>query len=473
MSQSSPIPDATLEAVVYAAATPEPVKNHSEDSGSACRFLRSLFQLLNNSGVRYCVLHSWKELPEHLHTDLDMAVHPQDSSRLSWVFSNLRSRGYSAIQCFNYYTNAYYFVFGWFEELNFKTAAVDIIFDHRRSGVIFSDGADIVAGRRPFKEFWVPSAESEFRYLLAKKVWKGSASTVQSDRMRALVIELGPARATEIASEAVGSRWKVRAIEACATGSIEKPLGRSRAKFWWMAISRRPLQLFGFLATEALRSIRRVFQPTGLLIAALGPDGAGKSTVITGLMKSFDRSFRLQRLFHWRPQIFASQTNSDPVTDPHGKESRGPLLSAAALSACFLDYWIGYLFVIRPLLCRSCLVVFDRYFHDVLVDPKRYRYGGPPWFSQFLARLVPEPDLLILLDSDPESVATRKAELPVIEIQRQLYEYRELQFRHAKVAVVRNEDHIKSTLRASGTAVAKFMEDRLERRMRNWTRFVA
>ena len=87
MSQSSPIPDATLEAVVYAAATPEPVKNHSEDSGSACRFLRSLFQLLNNSGVRYCVLHSWKELPEHLHTDLDMAVHPQDSSRLSWVFT--------------------------------------------------------------------------------------------------------------------------------------------------------------------------------------------------------------------------------------------------------------------------------------------------------------------------------------------------------------------------------------------------
>jgi thymidylate kinase len=473
MSQSSPIPDATLQAVVYAAELAEPVKNRSEDSRSARRFLDSFFQLLDKSDVRYCVLHSWKELPEHLHTDLDMAVHPQDSSRLSEVFSNLRSQGYSAIQCFNYYANAYYFVFGWFEELNFKTAAVDLIFDHRRSGLIFSDGAEMVAGRRPFKEFWVPSAESEFCYLLAKKVWKGSASAVQSDRMRALVAEVGPAKATEIASKVVGSRWKVRAIKACTTGSIENQLGRSRAKFWWAAISSRPLQLLGFLATEALRSIRRVFQPTGLLIATLGPDGAGKSTVITGLMKCFDRSFRLQRLFHWRPQVFVSRKNSAPVTDPHGKKPRGTLLSAVVLLACFLDYWIGYLFVIRPLLSKSCLVVFDRYFHDVLVDPKRYRYGGPLWFPQFLARLVPEPDMVILLDSDPESVAMRKAELPVAEIQRQTREYRNLRFHGAKVAVVRNDDQIKSTLRASASALAEFMEQRLARRMQQWTRFVA
>ena len=265
----------------------------------------------------------------------------------------------------------------------------------------------------------------------------------------------------------------MRAIEACTTGSIEKQLGRSRVKLWWAAISGRPLQLFGFLTAEALRSIRRVFQPTGLLVAALGPDGAGKSTIITGLMKCFDRSFRLQRLFHWRPQIFAAQKNSAPVTDPHGKKPRGSLLSVVVLLACFLDNWIGYLSVIRPLLSKSCLVMFDRYFYDVLVDPRRYRYGGPMWFAQILAQLVPEPDIVILLDSDPESVATRKAELPVAEIHRQQHEYRELQFRHAKVAVVSNDDHINLTLRASAGAVAKFMEQRLERRMRKWTRFVA
>ena len=129
--------------------------------------------------------------------------------------------------------------------------------------------------------------------------------------------------------------------------------------------------------------------------------------------------------------------------------------------------------MIRPLLSKSCLVMFDRYFYDVLVDPRRYRYGGPMWFAQILAQLVPEPDIVILLDSDPESVATRKAELPVAEIHRQQHEYRELQFRHAKVAVVSNDDHINLTLRASAGAVAKFMEQRLERRMRKWTRFVA
>ena len=186
MSQSSQIPGATLQSAGQIAAMAEAVKNSSEDPRSVSGFLRSLFLLLNNSGVRYCVLHSWEELPDFLHTDLDMTVHPQDSYLVSAVLSSLRVEGYSAIQCFNYYTNAYYFVFCWFEELNFKTAAVDIIFDHRRSGLIFSDGVEMIAGRRPFKEFWIPSVESEFRYLLAKKVWKGSASAIQSDRMRSL-----------------------------------------------------------------------------------------------------------------------------------------------------------------------------------------------------------------------------------------------------------------------------------------------
>jgi thymidylate kinase len=190
-------------------------------------------------------------------------------------------------------------------------------------------------------------------------------------------------------------------------------------------------------------------------------------------MECFQRSFRLERVFHWRPQVFASQKHQRSVTDPHGKSQRGTLLSMAALSTCFLDYWIGYLFVIRPLLSKSCLVIFDRYFHDVLVDPKRYRYGGPMWFAQFLARMVPEPDILIFLDSDPESVAARKAELPVAEVRRQIHKYRELRFLRATKAVVRTDAGIKLTLLASTRAVTEFMQQRLERRMHSWKRMSA
>jgi thymidylate kinase len=470
MIESSRVPDAMLENAECAASMAETVKIGTGEACNVAGFLRSLFRLLDEACIRYCVLHSWKDLPGHLLSDLDLVVHPQDGFRLPGVLRSLRSEGYSTIQCFNYYTNAYYFVFYWFEELNSKTAAVDIIFDHRRSGLVFSHGAEMVAGRRRYNEIWVPSPENEFRYLLVKKAWKGEASVAQSDRLRALVQELGLPTAEEIAAEFFRGRWKAQAVEACTTGSVEKQLGRSRAKFWWLSVSRRPFQLIGFLAAEGLRAVRRVFQPTGMLVAAVGPDGAGKSTVIAGLLKSFQRSFRLQRVFHWRPQVFAAQKNQGSVTDPHGKSPRGALLSMAALSACFFDYWFGYLFVIRPLLSKSCFVIFDRYFHDVLVDPKRYRYGGPQWFSQFLARLVPEPDMVMFLDSDPETVLTRKTELPVSEVRRQLEAYRGLQFQHAKEVVVRTDAGIRPTLRASASAVAEFLEQRLERRMRNWKR---
>ena len=59
----------------------------------------------------------------------------------------------------------------------------------------------------------------------------------------------------------------------------------------------------------------------------------------------------------------------------------------AYLSAFFLDHWVGYIFKVRPALGRSNFVIFDRYFHDVLVDPRRYRYGGPSWYAKFLARM--------------------------------------------------------------------------------------
>ena len=53
----------------------EPVETGAQSTPD---FLRRLFRLLNEFGVRYCVIHSWEKLPEHLGSDLDLAVHPAD-----------------------------------------------------------------------------------------------------------------------------------------------------------------------------------------------------------------------------------------------------------------------------------------------------------------------------------------------------------------------------------------------------------
>jgi thymidylate kinase len=194
----------------------------------------------------------------------------------------------------------------------------------------------------------------------------------------------------------------------------------------------------------------------------------GKSTVLEGLAAEFSIPLRRRSLFHWRPQLLAKRKDDRPVTDPHGQTPRGALVSMAYLSVFFADCWAGYLLVIKPRLVRSGFVQFDRYFHDVLVDPQRYRYGGPDWFAKLLCRLLPEPDLVILLDANEDLILSRKTELTRAEIQRQRHAYAALRFQRAKEVCVRTDDGIQPTLGASATAVAEFMEQRFGKRIGHW-----
>ena len=91
-----------------------------------------------------------------------------------------------------------------------------------------------------------------------------------------------------------------------------------------------------------------------------------------------------------------------------------------------LDYSLGYYARIRPALAKSTLVLFDRYFLDTLVDPRRYRYGGPRWVLRLIWSLIPKPDLVILLDAPVEMLHARKQEVSRAETERQRWAYRNL-----------------------------------------------
>ncbi len=87
---------------------------------------------------------------------------------------------------------------------------------------------------------------------------------------------------------------------------------------------------------------------------------------------------------------------------------------------------MGYVSNIFPLLVKSTFVVFDRYYHDLLVDTKRYRYGGSRWFAKFIAKFIPQPDLWILLDAPAEVLQARKQEVSFEETARQIEAYLQL-----------------------------------------------
>jgi thymidylate kinase len=169
---------------------------------------------------------------------------------------------------------------------------------------------------------------------------------------------------------------------------------------------------------------RLVRQNTNRFIVFLGPDGSGKSSVMNAVYEGLKKEGYEAHTFHLRaPLRNDSDVAQAPVVDPHGKRQYSQWLSTIKLFYLIFYYWCGYFFKVRPLLKRNTVVVFDRYYHDMLVDPKRYRYGGSMWLARLAGKLIPNPGLWILFDAPPEILQSRKQEVPFAETVRQRKEY--------------------------------------------------
>jgi thymidylate kinase len=442
----------------------------SPDASDTSEFLRALFRLLDEHSVRYCVLHSWESLPYDLPSDLDVAIHPADRVKLPIVFRQLREAGYLLIQCLNYSVDAFYFVFCWFDGLSLRSVPLDFIFEHWRSGLSVPSVKDVIAERERYRDMWIPSHPHQFAYLLAKKTWKGKASDKQVQRLQYLVENLGRPEAEAIAGKIFLGKWNRQLVDACLTGSLPGTLERARNLPWLTAAFRHPLRLARHAWEQAIRLTRRWLYPTGLLVAVLGPDGSGKDTVIHGMSKEICRGFRRMLFYHWRPNLILARKSARRVTDPHANLPRGAVVSSLYLMGFVLDYWVGYALRIRHLLTRGSLVIFDRYFYDVIVDPKRARFGGPAWFAQLLARLVPRPDITLVLDADEHVMYARKGELTVKELRRQRLAYRDLDVGMTTKKTVLTDQDVAHSVADATAAVVSFLHNRFEHRDEEWLR---
>jgi serine acetyltransferase/thymidylate kinase len=176
---------------------------------------------------------------------------------------------------------------------------------------------------------------------------------------------------------------------------------------------------------EYLRRWRRWRQPTGLLIAAMGPDGCGKSSVIAAVDRQVREAFRSTTLVHLRPG-FLYRPERMANNTPHAEKPRGKARSFCKLVFFASDYILGYVFFMKPLLVRSNSLIFDRYYDDLLVDPRRYRQQGSVGMARLLRKIVPRPDLWLLLDAPAEVLQMRKQEVSPQESERQRHAYIEL-----------------------------------------------
>jgi thymidylate kinase len=171
-----------------------------------------------------------------------------------------------------------------------------------------------------------------------------------------------------------------------------------------------------------LYQARRSKEDRILKIVILGPDGAGKSSVIQGLMGRLEQDGRIVKMRHLKPRIVLPKRGAGVtiVVDPHGKPPRSALTSVAKIIVWLMEEWYANLFQDD----RKTLLICDRYYHDLLVDPLRYRYGGPMGAARLVGKMMPRPRLWLLLDAPAEILQARKQEVPLEETERQRSAYR-------------------------------------------------
>ncbi|MGI9533987.1 MAG: dTMP kinase, partial [Thermodesulfobacteriota bacterium] len=424
-------------------------------------------EILNHT--EYSVLHGWQNLPDKLDSDLDIVINPTHLNQLER--SLLKGKEGKLVQLLQHESSCYYFVLAHKNGGGMEFLKVDAATDYRRDGFTYFTADQFIRRRHKWNSFWVTSPNSEFPYLLVKKTLKGSTPEHQKKRFYELVSELGIKKSKRLAANLFGKKLGYRIVSWIYTNEwdkIESQLPTLRRALFWHKLIKNPINPIMYWVMELKRKVLRWRYPTGLFVVVLGPDGSGKTTLIDSLKTQLLGAFRTADIFHLRPNIFGRNKNDNPVTDPHGKPTRSGLISAFKVIYYAFDYFVGYLLKIHTKLVRSTLVIFDRYFDDMLIDPKRYRYGGGKWLVNLCNYFVPEPDMYLILDVDENELMKRKQEVSIEELRRQRIEYRRLASKLKNAHIIDGSADEKQVLNDASEIVMNYLHNRYVERRGLW-----
>lgn len=433
-------------------------------------FLNLLFSELNAQNLQYCVWGNYEYLPDSLNgSDLDIIVKEQNRDDFRSILNKCLFEYFGKIVSYFDTINSEHFrIVGNYQD-TYWGIMIDVMYEELYyKGRVYIPSKWIWEFRTDFRGIKVN--ELNFSYLagfLKELLHHGNIKDKYFNNLSLGLNKNSNTYATFI-KEVYGNHFYVLLLEEIKKGKENINLELLRI------VARKSIKSSALkVLSNNIKKVRRLFGPNvGFSVVFLGTDGSGKSTIIEQITPVLNDAFHKAVFYeHMRPNRFPSiakllgrkESFDGPVTNPHDSKSSGFLGSLLRWFYYLIDYTIGFYLKVWPKKAiRSCVWLFDRYYYDYLIDPKRGRIKLPYLVLKLGQILIPEPDIILCLGTDAKIIHKRKPELPLNEVENQVIKLKQFCDKNNKAVWIDTGASIENSTKESLNAIVDRMSKRFE-----------
>ncbi len=399
-----------------------------------------LFCKLEEESIRYCILRNYETLPDEVGHDIDVLLDGKDNS------TEIKEKITSLIESLEWKQKCIYDKDSFFTIICYRivkdkveTLKLDLWTNLCWRGIPWIDVEKVLETRRKSGLFFVPDKSCEAAITSVKELIGGGNIPSKYYTKIGQYAAMNPDLIDQVFKKSfrkknIMIRQKLISKEFYVLDNMKKKLRRN-------LLLNNPKMYLKNSLHRIFMKLYSFFAPKGKLIAFIGPDGSGKTSIINMeedyLEVFFSKIIKYHIRFNLFPELktgfgFSSMkgkliegsthdekeeiTNTKNQNEPIKRSFISKLASWFVVIYYSVEFLVGRVLIKKHRIKRR-LVLFDRYYYDFFAQPTSRelikKYKG------ILLLFAKKPDIVIHLNANPEVVFARKQELSIKEIKMQ------------------------------------------------------